>query len=230
MKTTAKLLFILCIPALLITASIGGAVNCVRLYQYGFEKYDVARDTGLTPAELDKAATGLIHYFNSGEETIDIVLEKDGEPMTLFNEREAAHLRDVKGLFRLAYLILLITLIYALAYIGVSFFWWRDRRRLAWGLIGGGGLTVLLMLALGLGIFFNFDALFRQFHLISFANDLWMLDPTSDYLIMLFPGGFWFDASLFCALGAFAGAVVLGAIGLVLLKKTRHTGEQEYLS
>jgi integral membrane protein (TIGR01906 family) len=69
-------------------------------------------------------------------------------------------------------------------------------------LVGGGGLTLLLVLAMGLGALFDFDWLFWQFHLISFANDFWLLDPTRDYLVMLFPQGFWYDVTLFCALAA----------------------------
>ena len=56
-----------------------------------------------------------------------------------------------------------------------------------------------------------------------FANELWMLDPTSDYLIMLFPGGFWYDASLFCVLATVVGAVILGGVGWWYLRRRRET-------
>ena len=205
-------LFILCLPLLLLTASLCGAVNSIGLYGYGFEKYNVGQTTGLAQPELKKAATGLIRYFNSDEEYISLTVIKDGEPFTLFNHREIAHLKDVKGLVWLDYWVLLGTLIYALGYAGVSL-WRKDQRQLAWGLVGGSGLTLALMLALGLGTLLNFDRLFLQFHFISFANELWRLDPTKDYLIMLFPQGFWYDATTFCILGAVAGAVVLGGVG-----------------
>jgi integral membrane protein (TIGR01906 family) len=213
LKKVAQFLFILCLPLLLLTASVSAAANCPWLYKYGFQKYDVSRVTGLAPAELDKAARGLISYFNSGDEYINLTVEKDGQPFTLFNEREVTHLKDVKGLFHLVYKILLGSFLYALGFIGVSLFWWRDKRRLGGGLFFGGSLTLALMLALGLVIVFDFDQFFLQFHLLSFANDFWMLDPTKDYLIMLFPQGFWFDAVLFCALAAAAGAVILGGVG-----------------
>ncbi|MFB0558981.1 MAG: TIGR01906 family membrane protein [Dehalococcoidales bacterium] len=211
----AKWLFILCLPILLLTASIGWAANSLWLYKYGFHEYDVSRTTGLAEVELEKAATGLISYFNSDEEHISLTVVKDGEPFELFNQREVAHLRDVKGLIWLDYYLFLGTLIYALGYAGASLFWRRRRywRRLAWGAVGGGGLALVLMLALGLGTLLNFDQLFLQFHLISFANELWQLDPTRDYLIMLFPQGFWFDATVFCALTTVVGAVVLGGAG-----------------
>lgn len=213
MRTAAKWLFIVCMPILLLTASVTWAVNSPWLYRYGFEKYDVGDTAGLAQSELDNTAAGLIDYFNSDDEEISLTVVKDGEPFQLFNEREVGHLRDVKGLFRLVYWLLLGTLVYALVYIGLSVFMWRDRRRMAWGLFGGGCLSLALMAVLGLGTLVNFDWLFRQFHLISFANDLWMLDPTKDYLIMLFPRGFWYDAALFCALVTAVGALILGGVG-----------------
>jgi len=220
MRNITQWLLVVCLPVLLLTASLSAAANCLWLYKYGFEKYDISQVTGLAPAELDKAARGLISYFNSGDDFISLAVEKDGKPFTLFNEREVIHLRDVKGLFRLGYYVLLGTLVYTLAFIGVSLFWWRDRRRLGRGLFFGGCLTLVLMLVLGLMIAIDFDRFFLQFHLLSFANDLWMLNPATDYLIMLFPQGFWFDAALYCALATAAGALISGGIGWWLLRRS----------
>jgi len=222
LQTATQVLFILCLPVLLLTASLSLAVNTEWLQHYGFEKYGISEVTGLARAELDKAAAGLIDYFNSGDESISLTVVKDGEPFELFNEREAGHLRDVKELIHLGYRVLLGTFVYALAFAGVSLFWWRDRARLGWGLVGGGALTLVLMIAIGLVIVFNFDQFFLQFHLISFANDLWMLDPTTDYLIMMFPRGFWFDAALFCAIVTAVLALILGGTGWWLTRKDRR--------
>jgi len=219
----AKWLFMLCLPTLLLTASLGLATNSLWLYKYGFEKYDVNQSTGLAEAELEKAATGLIRYFNSGEEYITLTVVKDGESFTLFNQREVAHLKDVKGLIWLNYWVLLGTLIYALGYTGVSLFWQKRRywRQLAWGVVGGSSITLALMLALGLGALLNFDQLFLQFHLLSFTNELWQLDPTKDYLIMLFPRGFWYDATLFCGSIIVGLAIILGGVCGIYLRKTK---------
>ena len=217
LSIAAKWLFVLCLPVLLLTASIAWAVNSLWLYEYGFEKYNISQTTGLNQSELDKAATGLIRYFNSGEETISLTVVKDGEPFELFNEREVAHLRDVKGLFWLDYWVLLGTLIYTLSYAGISLFWWKDRRQLAQGLVGGSGVTLGIIIAMWIGVaLLDFRQLFTQFHFIAFTNELWMLDPAKDYLIMLFPQGFWYDATLFCALAAAGMAVVLGGVGIYL--------------
>ena len=221
----AKWLFILCLPLLLLTASLGWAVNSLWLYKYGFEKYNVGQTTSLADSELEKAATGLISYFNSDEEFISLTVIKDGKSFELFNQREILHLKDVKGLIWLDYRLSMGMLLYVLAYAGVILFWRKDWRQLAWGVVGGSGLTLALMLALGLGALFNFDQLFLQFHFISFANELWRLDPAKDYLIMLFPQGFWYDATLFCVLTTVSMAIIAGGVAggyLLASRKSLH--------
>ena len=214
---------------MLLTTSICIAVNFQGLYQYGFNEYNIEQKTGLENTELKKAAVGLIGYFNSDEEIIDITVTKDGQPFVLFNEREIAHLRDVKGLIHLDYWVLLGTSIYALLYVCINMFWRKEkyRRWLAREVIDGSGFTLSLMLLLGLMVLLNFERVFLQFHLISFTNDLWQLDPTKDYLIMLFPQGFWYDAVIFCTLLTVWLAVLLGGVaGVYLFIKRRKTKSQ----
>ncbi len=211
----ARWLFVLCLPLLLLSASIGGAANSLALYHYGFDRYGVGQTTGLSEVELDRAARGLIHYFNSSEEYISLTAVKNGQSFTLFNEREVVHLKDVKDLFRLDYWVFLGALLYSLAY-AVFLLWLGERRRLARRLIWGGGLTLGLMLLLGLSTMLNFDQFFLQFHLLSFSNEFWQLDPGQDYLIMLFPRGFWYDATLFIASATAVGAVIIGGVGIFI--------------
>ena len=82
-------------------------------------------------------------------------------------------------------------------------------RRTLWG----GGLTVALLAFFGLLSVAAFDALFLLFHQVSFANDFWKLDPRTDYLVLLFPQGFWFDATMWAALRALAGGALLAVAG-----------------
>ena len=204
-----------CLPILLVTATIAFEFNSLWLYRNGFEKYNISQVTGLSEAELEKAATGLISYFNSDEEYISITVIKDGKPFELFNQQEVAHLKDVKGLVRLDYRLLLGTAIYVGAYAGICLFWRRKRywRRLAWAVVGGSSIALGMMLALGIGsMLLDFGQLFTQFHFLAFTNELWMLDPTKDYLIMLFPEGFWYDAAMLFAKITIGVAVTLGGV------------------
>jgi integral membrane protein (TIGR01906 family) len=223
LTTIARWLFIICLPVILITASVQLAANSRILYNYGFEKYNISQATGLADSELDKVAQGLIHYFSSDQEPISLTVDMEGETLELFNAREMLHLKDVKALFRMDYIVLLSTLGYALSYIGVSFILGRlgFGRRLSRAVIAGGILTLFLTLTAGLATFFNFDGFFYQFHVFSFSNDFWQLDPATDFLIMLFPQGFWYDATVAVALATAATALVLSGTALLYLRKTR---------
>jgi integral membrane protein (TIGR01906 family) len=226
MGIAGKVLFMACLSILLVTATIAFEFNSLWLYKNGFQKYNISQTTGLAEAELDKAARGLISYFNSDEEYISLTVIKDGRPFELFNQREVAHLKDVKGLIRLNYRLLLGTAIYVGAYAGICL-WWRRRRywrRLAWGVVGGSSIALGMMLALGIGsTVLDFGQLFTQFHLFAFTNELWMLDPTRDYLIMLFPEGFWYDiAMLFAKIIIGIAGTLCGVAGGYLWRTRRR--------
>jgi len=216
-------LFILCLPVVMFTGSIAIAVNSQWFYEYGFDRYDVGQTTGLEDSQLSKAAGGLVSYFNSGDEYIDLAVSKDGQPFSLFNQKETEHLKDVKWLIWLDYWVLLGSGAYALLYVVVSLCWLtkESRRQLAAAAAGGSGFTLGIMLLLGLAAIIDFDQFFLQFHLISFTNNLWQLNPAKDYLIMLFPQGFWVDAALFCAISTVALAVIVGGVagGYLLAKR-----------
>ena len=72
----------------------------------------------------------------------------------------------------------------------------------------GGALTLAIVIAMAAMATVDFNAFFTQFHVISFANDFWLLDPATDYLIMLFPGEFWRDAVVIIGYGIGLIAVV----------------------
>jgi integral membrane protein (TIGR01906 family) len=217
LSNIARWIFVLCLPPLLLSASIGLAFNSLWLYRYSLQKDNAGLVTGLSQAELDKAARGLISYFNSGEELINVIVEKDGAPFPVFNERDVAHLKDVKGLVRLNYTILFVTLFYTLLYVGITLRKRQNRQSLALTTMVGSGITLFLMIAFGVGIFFDFDQLLLQFHLISFSNDFWQLE-SGDYLLLFFPG---FEAALFVALTTAAAAVIIGVVSILYLRHNK---------
>jgi integral membrane protein (TIGR01906 family) len=63
----------------------------------------------------------------------------------------------------------------------------------------------------------DFTEAFIKFHELAFSNDLWMLDPRTDYLVAIFPEGFWFDAVIRIATTSAIEGLIAGAAGLALL-------------
>ena len=208
-------LFLVAVPVFLITGSVTWAFNSIGLYEDGFEKYRIARASGITPDDLRQVALDLRSYFNSGQEPLHVRTRIFGLERDLFNEKEVHHMRDVKRLLWGVYGAFAVSSVCLAAMIAIGF---ARRRRdylptLAHRALWGGGLTVGLLALFGIVASVGFDALFLLFHRISFANDFWQLDPRTDYLVLLFPQVFWFDATLWFALRAIAGGLVLAAAG-----------------
>ena len=80
----------------------------------------------------------------------------------------------------------------------------------------GGKLTLALTLLVGVLSLVGFERLFLYFHLFSFSNDLWFLDPTRDYLLMMFPEAFFFDATIYIAIATVIESSILTIMPRIL--------------
>jgi len=212
-------LFVCCLAVLLLTSTICWEVNELRLYEYGFDKYEISQATDIDKPQLRNVAQHLIDYFNLRIDTVQITVVKGLEKFDLFNERELTHLEDVRKLIQLDYWVqrgaFLLIVICALAlFLGFRVRWWALVKGLSWGSL----ITVGLMVSLALWAFFGFKQFFTLFHVVSFPNEYWMLDPAKDYLIRLFPEGFFYDAALFGFGAVILEALLIGGIALGILK------------
>lgn len=134
----------------------------------------------------------------------------------LFNDRELAHMEDVKlvtqqvlRVWRIALLLFGVLVVFAYTQ---SF-----NDDLIKALSAGGWLTALICGVILLGVLLSFSLLFILFHDIFFAPGTWMF-LTSDTLIRLFPERFWRDVFLF-ALGL--PALIGSGLGWGLGKRSK---------
>jgi len=223
LKGIAAGLFVVSLPLLFGTTSLRWLVSDTGWYRAGFAKYGVSARTGISPDELGRAADEISRYLLLGRDDIDIPVVLGAQTVPLFNQRELLHMRDVQGLMRGFYNLQLLSGGYALLYLGLSRLWngRSYRRSIGRGLGWGGGLTLAMFGAFGIASLFDFDQLFLQFHLVSFDNDMWILDPTRDRLIMMFPQGFWYDSAIRLAMATGAQAMVALLVGSLLLRGAR---------
>ena len=190
-------LFACCLPVLLFASTICWEVNELRLYEYGFDKYEISEATGLDSQQLSAVAQHLIDYFDLRMDTAQIEVNKDGTKFNLFNERELIHLKDVRDLIQRDYWVQRVAFLLAVVCALALFFGFKSGwRTLVRGLFWGSAITLALMIVLALWAIFGFERFFILFHLVSFSNQYWILDPARDYLIRLFPEGFFYDAVL----------------------------------
>ncbi len=165
---------------------------------------------GLTRAQRIELADHCLAELNSprGPERFRVARLPDGG--RAFTPAEQAHMDDVRRLYdhltRLALLLVPLE--------GLLFLWQRRRGgRAALGrlLIFGGGLTLVLLLLLGIGMLLGWERFFVGLHHLFFAEGTWRFAYDST-LIRLFPERFWQMAAATVAL-----LLSLLALGAMLL-------------
>ena len=104
---------------------------------------------------------------------------------------------------------------------------WRLRREayraIASWLRRGAALTAAIILVLGLLSVVAFRQVFTVFHYIGFPQGNWVFDPRTEYLVQVFPFGFWRDITLLIGAFILLGAAVLWGAGGTL----RRYGSRE---
>ena len=212
----------LAIPAVLlflVAGSVTWAVNDPGLYRNGFQRYHTAQRSGISDSDLIAIGAELRRYFNTSVEPLAVHAPIYGIDQDVFNRREVAHMYDVKRLVRGTYWVALGSALWILSTLAIVIA--TDRRiwplRAARLAVWGGSITLTAVFLVGLAAIASFEQLFLLFHRLSFANDLWMLDPRTDYLLILFPAGFWFDATMRVALTSVLGAVLLVSAGVATI-------------
>jgi integral membrane protein (TIGR01906 family) len=142
----------------------------------------------------------------------------DGAPA--FQERELAHMRDVRTLFVAALRLQLIAAI-AIALLALALARTRLRTAVPFGLLAGALATLAVALLLVPLILFGFDGFFTRFHEIFFSGDSWQFADT-DTLIRIYPEEFWIDVSRITAAVAVGQALVLAPLTWWWLRRARQ--------
>jgi integral membrane protein (TIGR01906 family) len=191
-------------------------------YDQEFEKLGTTELTGLTTEELGGVSDMIINYLKGQEPEFQFEVERNGKQVQLFNEREQTHMVDVLVLFQLNGRIKMIAIaVFSLA-VFVVLQLSRDRGLLYRGMLGAGLLGVAAAGFLLLLITVDFTKYFTLFHELFFDNDLWLLNPKTDLLIVILQEQFFVDIAI-RIFGLYIGLnAVLATIGTIFLRGSKR--------
>ncbi len=162
-------------------------------YKSEYSKLNTANEIGMSSTDLDKTTDVLLGYLKGKYETLKVSANVNGEDRLVFNDRETAHMVDVKNLYdnviiirNVLFVVYLITFIYVLYTNNASLIFSEYKKSL---MVLGFIIGFILLFCL-----IDFDGFWTNFHHVFFPNnDLWLLDPKTDILIMMVPSQFFFD-------------------------------------
>ena len=165
------------------------------IYEFNWDRNNISYRSNLTNNELDQVSDQIKDYFKNDDEKISINIERN-KSINLFNQREIDHMVDVKNLIkftllfeRISLVIIFFTLIIS-SYINGFKEIQRNLIQIIYkSFIIWSGIILLIIS----GMVINFNYTFTLFHKIFFRNDLWILDPRNDYLLIMFPERFFLE-------------------------------------
>ncbi|HEV7665343.1 MAG TPA: TIGR01906 family membrane protein [Chloroflexota bacterium] len=217
LRGLVSLAFIVSVPLLIIGTSLRGLVTDRDLMLQGFRDNQVALTTGLDDPQLQRIADAFVAYFQAPRGQIQMQVTAFGQSRPLFNAKEVTHMEDVQALIQVFLNLQLVAV--AVVVVRLTMAVAVDRSTLAVGreMLWSTALMIGLVVLVGVLSLLDFEGLWTRFHQIAFRNDLWLLDPNTDYLIMLFPEPFWFTATIRMALTVGLQTIGLAVVGALLL-------------
>jgi integral membrane protein (TIGR01906 family) len=133
----------------------------------------------------------------------------DGDCNRFYNDRELRHMSDVKTVTRWTLNIWVFSALLVIGSAGLLYYF-REKSILRSALLGGSGLTIVILLGIVTYLLLNFNTFFTQFHQVFFESSTWTF-LWSDSLIRLFPLRFWQDTFIFVGGGAIVESLIIAA-------------------
>lgn len=207
---------------LLISSFEIGAYSDFGWYEKTYAKYNVLDDLEMEMSDTMQVTKEMMSYLRGDRGDLVVETKVNGEEREFFNDREKAHMIDVKNLFvggiwlrRVAMVLLAITVFML---IKTKADW---RRLLPKSFIITTGSFIGVTLVAGSLLMTDFHRYFMIFHEIFFPNDLWLLDPYTDLLIRMLPEGFFLDIVKRIGLIFLILMVIALVISVVILKREK---------
>lgn len=200
MKWIHRFLGILCAFCLMIIF-LFTAVEAVAYWTPGYfekeyTKYHVAEDVNMEMEDLLNVTHEMMAFLRDDREDLHVPAVVNGVEREFFNDREIAHMEDVKGLFLAAIALRRACAVIAVLSIALLFLLKaKVKYVLPRMLCIGAGLFLAVAAVLTAIISTDFSKYFILFHKIFFSNDLWVLDPATDLLINIVPEPFFMDTA-----------------------------------
>lgn len=185
---------VMLISAMLIVSIEMFALN-QDFFEIEYDKMNTAGSIGMSEEDLQRTTNALLSYTAGDRDSLDLTAEINGQTEEVFGEREKAHMVDVQALYIAARNVKTIFLIAVPILILIAFFIVKSRavKILCRSFLYTSAAFLAVVVALGLYAVIDFPSFWTSFHHIFFTNDLWLLNPYTDVLIMMVPEQFFFD-------------------------------------
>ncbi len=225
-RPVVYLLLALMMPLVVLLSATLHYAYSEAFFLNAFEADSTAQRLGLDAPGMEQVAKNLTGYMSGREAAMDVQVPVEGKMTRFYNDKELAHMVDVRNLMVLGERVRSIMLFASLLLLtGLRRFsgreaFWRGVLASALGALGFAALLGILALN-------DFSGAFYKFHEIFFTNELWLLDPATDRLIQMLPESFFFAITARILTASGLSILLMGAFSLWRVRRYRSTGLKE---
>lgn len=219
--SASLILFILCSSITYVSYNLDFMLS-------SYEKYNTLERIPVSQEDLEKVTVYLLDYLKDHNKDLNVQAVINGVEQNFYNEREIAHMVDVKNLFALNQNLWALSGTF-MVLLGYYFYLQKEYTLLTKTILSCVIMALVLLTCITLFVSLDFTNAFTIFHEMFFTNDLWILDYSKDYLLNLVPEPFFVDIAIRLGtvlIGAYLTVIIASIVTLNKLKESDRIKEQ----
>lgn len=207
-------------------SAVGRVAFDSQFYRDLYTRLDLAASEDISEADLYNSIFLMTDYVQGKRDNLDGTVVWKGREQPTFNKKEITHMAEVRSLWHKARLVMIFSWLMAFLFGGLVLFGSGMR---GWMMLANGfyGMSLFLLLA---AVFFcfwmvtDFTGFWTWFHTIFFPSNLnWLLDPTTDFMIVICPEPMFSSMISQIAARFAAGLMIMGGFfGLIISQKEMY--------
>jgi len=207
----------------LLFASLKLCMNDEAWFAKKYTRLGTAEAIGMSDEDVNASINSMIDYMEGRKDSIQLTVTFEGKEVEMFNQREIAHMVDVRNLYQGVKTIALVAgIVCVVGFVHASVIMRRDALlALSRGYLIGMGIFVLVVLCFGIWVLADFTSFWTAFHHLFFTNDLWLLDPRVDRMILICPEQLFFGIVVRFIGWFLLVALILCALSILCLRIRR---------
>ena len=226
MRRVLSFLFGWCFIIIYVVFSIKSTALNPDFYIPKYEEMELASDIGVSKKDLNQSIRLLLDYLDDKRDDIKGHITWHGVSQETFNEKETSHMVDVKVLYQNA--LKVAKMAFIILGLVVLYFYLNDKT-LMFAYLSKGFLMamftfILMLVFFGFWILTDFTSFWTWFHTIFFSNQLWLLDPNTDFMICMLPETFFYKLVLACVVKVICVMALASVLAIYYMVKKAPIG------
>ncbi len=197
----------------IILISIHSVIFNADFFVEKFTENNTAESLNISETDLYNANFKLLAYVQDSVDDMDYEIMVDGQSESFFNQKEKDHMVDVKVLYlNSVYARNLSLMAFVLLFVISSFIYPKEKlKTYRQGLYDALIVIGTLLAAIAFYALIDFNAFWTSFHKVFFTNDLWLLNPATDRMIVMYQLNFFYDMvfNIFIMLTLYLSAYII---------------------